>query len=190
VGKGLQIVDGNRYQLEDPFGDSGMATDDHSEKAERGRVPEVANLGIIRPPFVYLGAIALGLVLHFTWPLRLVPGVVSVPLGATAVLAAVALFLYAVRTFRTAGTPVPGNRPTTTVVRTGPYRYSRNPIYLAFSLLQLGLAFWVNTLWLLVTLVPAVALMSFVVIPREELYLETRFPSDYLAYKTSVRRWL
>jgi protein-S-isoprenylcysteine O-methyltransferase Ste14 len=65
-------------------------------------------------------------------------------------------------------------------VRTGPYRYSRNPIYLSFSLLQLGVAFWVNSLWLFVTLMPAVALMSFVVIPREEHYLESRFPSDYL----------
>jgi protein-S-isoprenylcysteine O-methyltransferase Ste14 len=97
-----------------------------------------------------------------------------------------------VRTFRTAGTPVPGNRPTATIVRTGPYRWSRNPIYLSFSLLQLGVAFWVNSLWLLVTLIPAVALMSFVVIPREreEQYLETRFGSDYLSYKASVRRWL
>lgn len=112
------------------------------------------------------------------------------PLGGTAVLVAVALFVWAVRTFRTAGTPVPGNRPATTIVRTGPYRYSRNPIYLSFSLLQLGIAFWVSSLWLLVTLVPVVALMSFVVIPREEHYLESRFPSDYLPYKASVRRWL
>jgi protein-S-isoprenylcysteine O-methyltransferase Ste14 len=106
------------------------------------------------------------------------------------VLAAVALFLSAVRTFRTAGTPVPGNRPTTAIVRTGPYRYSRNPIYLSFSLLQFGVACWVNSLWLPVTLMPAVALMSFVVIPREEQYLETCFPSEYLPYKASVRRWL
>jgi|SRR6185436_11954023 protein-S-isoprenylcysteine O-methyltransferase Ste14 len=146
--------------------------------------------GGIRPPLVYLGAIALGLLLHFAWPVRLVPPVASVPLGATAVLAAVALFISAVRTFRNAGTPVPGNRPTTAIVRTGPYRYSRNPIYLAFSLLQIGIAFWLNSPWLLVTLVPAVALMSLVVIPREEQYLETRFPSEYLPYKDSVRRWL
>jgi protein-S-isoprenylcysteine O-methyltransferase Ste14 len=151
---------------------------------------EVANLGIVRPPLVYLGAIALGLLLHFAWPVRFVADGVSMPLGATVVLVAVALFVYAVRTFRTAGTPVPGNRPTTTIVRAGPYRWSRNPIYLAFSLLQLGIACWVNSLWLLVTLIPAVALMSFVVIPREEHYLETRFPSDYLPYKASVRRWL
>jgi protein-S-isoprenylcysteine O-methyltransferase Ste14 len=167
-----------------------MTSDERSDKAETGKAPEVANLGIIRPPFVYLAAIALGLLLHFVWPVRLVPHPVSVPLGATAVLLAGALFLYAVRTFRTAGTPVPGNRPTTAIVRTGPYRWSRNPIYLSFTLLQLGVAFWVNSLWLLVTLIPAVALMSFVVIPREEHYLETRFPADYMPYKASVRRWL
>jgi protein-S-isoprenylcysteine O-methyltransferase Ste14 len=106
------------------------------------------------------------------------------------VLAAVALFLAAVRTMRAARTPVPGDRPTTAIVRSGPYRYSRNPIYLAFSLLQLGIAFWAGSLWLLVTLVPAVALMSFVVIPREERYLEARFQAEYLSYKGAVRRWL
>jgi protein-S-isoprenylcysteine O-methyltransferase Ste14 len=167
-----------------------MARDDRREKAETGRVPEGANLGIMRPPLVYLGAMALGLLLHVTWPVRLVSRAVSGPLGGTAALVAIALFFSAVHTFRTAGTPVPGNRPTTTIVRTGPYRYSRNPIYLSFSLLQLGVACWVNSLWLLVTLMPAVALMSFVVIPREEHYLESRFPSDYLPYKAAVRRWL
>ena len=167
-----------------------MTSDVRSDKAETGMVSEVANLGIIRPPWVYVGAIALGLLMHVALPVRLVSRAVSVPLGGPTVLVAVALFLSAVRTFRTAGTPVPGNRPTTTIVRTGPYRCSRNPIYLSFSLLQLGVAFWVNSLWLLVTLMPAVALMSFVVIPREEQYLATRFPSDYLPYRASVRRWL
>jgi len=103
---------------------------------------------------------------------------------------AIALFVSAVRTLRAAGTPVPGDRPTTTIVRAGPYRFSRNPIYLAFSLLQLGLSLWVNSLALLITLIPAVALMWLVVIPREERYLEARFPSEYLPYKASVRRWL
>lgn len=167
-----------------------MASQDRSNNAKTGVAPEVANLGIVRPPFVYLGAIAVGLLLHFGWPVPLVSPAVGVPLGAIAVIVAVALFLSAVRTLRSAGTPVPGNRPTTTIVCTGPYRYSRNPIYLSFSLLQLGIAFWVSSPWLLITLIPAVALMSFVVIPREERYLETRFPSDFLPYKASVRRWL
>jgi protein-S-isoprenylcysteine O-methyltransferase Ste14 len=105
-------------------------------------------------------------------------------------LAAVALFAASVRTFRRAGTPVPGNRPTTTIVRSGPYGFSRNPIYLAFTLFQLGLALALDSLGLLLTLVPAHALMALVVIPREERYLEARFPAEYGAYKREVRRWL
>ena len=151
---------------------------------------EVANRGIIRPPCIYLGAIGVGLGLHGVWPVGLVSDAVSVPLGRTTVLIGVAMFLSAVRTLRAAGTPVPGDRPTTAIVRTGPYCYSRNPVYLAFSLLHVGLACWINSLWLALTLVPALALMSFVVIPREERYLERRFPSEYLPYKAAVRRWL
>jgi protein-S-isoprenylcysteine O-methyltransferase Ste14 len=151
---------------------------------------EVANRGIVRPPWVYLGAIGLGLALHGAWPAGLVSDALSVPLGATMVLVAAALFVSAVRALRAAGTPVPGDRPTTTIVRAGPYRYSRNPVYLAFSLLHVGLACWINSLWLALTLVPALALMSFVVIPREERYLEKRFPCEYLPYKAAVRRWL
>jgi protein-S-isoprenylcysteine O-methyltransferase Ste14 len=101
-----------------------------------------------------------------------------------------ALFISALRTFRKADTPVPGNRPTTAIVRTGPYRFSRNPVYLAFTLFQIGLAAWVNSLGLLLTLLPTLALMVLVVIPREERYLEARFPAQYLPYKRAVRRWL
>jgi protein-S-isoprenylcysteine O-methyltransferase Ste14 len=154
------------------------------------RTDDVANFGLARPPLIYLIAIVLGIAIHFVWPVPLVPRAIGTTVGVIVVLAAVALFITSVHTFRAAGTPVPGNRPTTTIVGTGPYRFSRNPIYLAFSLLQVGLAFWVNSLWLLITLVPAVALMSLVVIPREERYLDTRFPAEYSSYKASVRRWI
>ena len=150
----------------------------------------VANFGLIRPPFVYLGAIGLGLLVHVFWPVPLLPASVSVPFGVLVVLVAGALFISAVRTFRKAGTPIPGNRPTTTIVRTGPYGISRNPIYLAFTVFQVGLAAWVNSLGVLLSLLPALALMVLVVIPREERYLEARFPSEYLQYKRAVRRWL
>src|SRR4029077_2444532 len=85
-------------------------------------VPDVANLGLARPPLIYLGSIILGMVIHFVWPARLVPPAISTPVGSIVTLAAIALFVSAVRTFRAAGTPIPGNRPTTTIVRTGPYR--------------------------------------------------------------------
>ncbi len=150
----------------------------------------VANSGPVRPPSVYLGSIGLGLLVHLFWPVQLLPASASVPIGVMVVLVAGALFIAAVRTFRQAGTPIPGNRPTTAIVRTGPYGFSRNPIYLAFTLFQVGLAAWINSLGVLLALLPAVAFMELVVIPREERYLEARFPSEYLPYKREVRRWL
>jgi protein-S-isoprenylcysteine O-methyltransferase Ste14 len=139
---------------------------------------------------VYLGSITLGLILHLVWPISLLPRRFNAGLGLSLILLAVGLFVSAVRTFKAAGTPIPGNQPTTAIVWRGPYRLSRNPIYLAFSLLQLGIALWVNSVWLVVTLLVAVAVMSLIVIPKEERYLEARFPSEYLPYKASVRRWL
>ena len=155
-----------------------------------GGIPAAANVGLVRPPLVYAIAIAAGLAIHFAWPVRLLPHGWSAPLGLLTFALAVALFVAAVRTFRRAGTPVPGSEPTTTIVGTGPYRYSRNPIYLAFSLAQLATAFWADSAWVVVTMIPAILVMSLVVIPREEAYLEARFPSEYLPYKRSVRRWL
>ena len=151
---------------------------------------DVANLGLARPPVVYLVSIAVGSLLEFAWPLPFLPHALSTPLGILLVVAAVMLFIGSVGRFRAAGTPVPGNKPTTAIVQSGPYRFSRNPIYLAFSLLHLGIALWINSLWLIATLVAALGVMACVVIPREEQYLERRFGEEYLTYKKSVRRWI
>jgi len=151
---------------------------------------DVANRGLVRPPLVYLTSLASGAVIHHAMPLPFLPGTLAVPLGVALVAVAIALFSYSVAKFRAAGTPVPARKPTTVIVRTGPYRFSRNPIYLAFSLCQLGIAIWVNSVWLLATLVGAVALIHYVVIRREEQYLERKFGAQYLDYKASVRRWL
>jgi protein-S-isoprenylcysteine O-methyltransferase Ste14 len=153
-------------------------------------VPEVANLGVARPPLVYLCSILTGVALDFVFPLPFLPRPLGTPLGIAIILVAVLLFSFSLRQLRAAGTPVRGNQPTTVIVRTGPYRLSRNPIYLAFSLLQLGIAIGVNSLWVLATLGPAVLLLSCVVIPREEQYLERKFGAEYLEYKAGVRRWV
>ena len=156
----------------------------------RDNKPDVANYGFVRPPWIYLAAIVVGVALQLLWPLHWLPARAGVWIGVLPVLIAIALFIGASRQFRLAGTPVPGNQRTTAIVQSGPYRFSRNPIYLAFSVVVLGLACWVNSLWLLVTLAAAVSIMGLIVIPREEHYLERRFGAAYLAYKTKVRRWL
>ncbi len=145
---------------------------------------------VARPPVVYLCSIAGGLLLHRVWPVAVVPGDAEGPLGGFLILAAVALFASSVREFRRSATPIRATRPPTAVVTTGPYRLSRNPIYLSFTLFQLGVAVWANSAWLLGTLVPTLGLMSRGVIAREEDYLAQRFGEPYLAYKASVRRWL
>jgi len=151
---------------------------------------DVAHLGFVRPPILYLTSIVTGALIQLAKPFPFLPRALAVPLGASVVVVAIALFSYAVGRFRAAGTPVPARKPTSVIVSTGPYRFSRNPIYLAFSLLQFGIAIWVNSLWLLATLVGAVAVIHYVVITREEEYLERRFGGEYLDYKRSVRRWL
>jgi len=159
------------------------------DRSKTGR-PDVANFGLLRPPFVYLFAILAAVALDFIRPLRFLPDELGTFIGIPIVVAALVLFLLSVRRFKAAGTPVPGNKPTTAIVRSGPYQWSRNPIYLAFSILQLGIACWLNNLWVLVTLGAAWGLMTWVVIPREEHYLERKFGADYLQYKAKVRRWL
>jgi protein-S-isoprenylcysteine O-methyltransferase Ste14 len=153
-------------------------------KPEGGPLP-----GLLRPPLIFLCAILLGIALNRAWPLPFVPSAL-VLLGPLLTLCAVTLFLLSLREFRAAGTSVRGTERTTTIVRTGPYRFSRNPIYLAFVLLVLGLSVWLNNLWLLVTLVLAVGFIAVVVIPREERFLERNFHDQYASYKTAVRRWL
>lgn len=150
---------------------------------------DVALPGLLRPPLVLLAAIVLGVVLNSIWPLPFIPSALVLA-GPVIVFAAVLLFVLSLREFRAAGTSVRGSERTTTIVRTGPYRFSRNPIYLAFVLFLLGLALWLNNLWLLVGLAAFAGVISIVVIPREERFLERNFQPQYSEYKATVRRWI
>jgi len=147
------------------------------------------NPGLLRPPIIFLCSILVGIALNRAWPLHFVLPSVRL-LGPLVTACAVVLFLLSYREFRRAGTSVQGTKRSTVIVRTGPYRFSRNPIYLAFILFVLGLSVWLNNLWLPVTLVPAVGIIAMVVIPREERFLERNFNDQYLSYKAQVRRWL
>src|SRR5262249_21046055 len=95
---------------------------------------DVAKLGLVRPPLVYLISLVTGALIQIATPLPFLPRTLALPLGAPLVVLAIALFSYSVAKFRGAGTPVPARKPTTVIVRSGPYSFSRNPIYLAFSL--------------------------------------------------------
>jgi protein-S-isoprenylcysteine O-methyltransferase Ste14 len=152
--------------------------------------PSTGRRLLCRPPILFAAAIATGVVLHLAFPLLFTTRAARWPIGVTLAAAGLALFVAAIREFGAAGTPVPGSRSTTVIVRSGPYRFSRNPIYVAFALIHLGIAAAFGSWWLLATLAVSISVIAIAVVPREERYLEARFGSTYTAYKSSVRRWL
>jgi protein-S-isoprenylcysteine O-methyltransferase Ste14 len=105
-------------------------------------------------------------------------------------LVSLPLALTALRVLSRAHTPVDPTKPTTALVTEGPFRYSRNPIYVALTLLYLGGAFLVNALWILLLVVPALVVLRYGVIAREEAYLARKFGTAYHQYTAQVRRWL
>jgi protein-S-isoprenylcysteine O-methyltransferase Ste14 len=111
-------------------------------------------------------------------------------LGAIVFVLALALGVWAIVTMTRAGSNVPTNLPTTTIVESGPYRFTRNPIYLGMFLVLTGLAIAFDNLWLLVMLLPFALVIRYGVVAREEAYLERKFGDVYLDYRSRVRRWL
>ena len=146
---------------------------------------------LLPPPLAWLLAFAIGLAANWLLPWHFVPaGAPKAWIGAGILAAGILLALWAVLTFRRAGTRVEPYKPTTAIVTTGPYRLTRNPIYLGMFLGQAGLAVGFDSLWLLVTLVLFFLVIRFGVVAREEAYLARKFPADFARYKARVRRWL
>jgi protein-S-isoprenylcysteine O-methyltransferase Ste14 len=102
----------------------------------------------------------------------------------------VPLAAWAIVTITRAGTNIPTNTPTTTIVESGPYRFTRNLIYLGMLLSLIGLSIAFDTLWLLMMLVPFALVIRYGVVAREEAYLERKFGDIYRGYHSRVRRWL
>lgn len=145
---------------------------------------------LVRPPLLYVVSIVMGAGLHAILPWSWLSPAVGASVTLPLVLAAAVLFTMAIRELRRARTGIRAHQPSTAVVASGPYRFSRNPIYLAMTLLHLGLAAWVNSAWLLLTLAGTLVVMTYGVIKREERYLTRKFGERYLSYQRSVRRWL
>jgi protein-S-isoprenylcysteine O-methyltransferase Ste14 len=151
---------------------------------------DTANV-IVRAPIAWELAVRAGLALNWLMPLPFLPAAVSAGwLGAIVFAPAPALVAWAISTMTRAGSNVPTRLPTTTIVETGPYRFTRNPIYLGMVLGLIGLAISFNSLWLLMMLVPFALVIRYGVITREEAYLERKFGDVYRRYCALVRRWL
>ena len=111
-------------------------------------------------------------------------------MGAVLLVGSAVLAKWGESTMHRAGTNVRPDRPTTAIVVDGPFRYTRNPLYLATTGLYVGVSLLVDALWPLVLLPPMLAIIEWGVIRREERYLDAKFGDTYRAYRSRVRRWL
>ncbi len=145
---------------------------------------------IALPPLILGAAIALGLILNYFWPAKVLTRSLAVPLGILIVFVAVAIGILAVREMVTASTPLDVRKRSTRIVTSGVFQQSRNPIYLGMVLLCTGIAFLVDSLWLLGLVPLFAAILQKGVIEPEEAYLERNFGEEYLRYKARVRRWI
>jgi carbonic anhydrase len=145
---------------------------------------------IAPPPLIYLGALGVGFALDAVIGSGSLPWSVAVPVGAASIVAGFALLASFLSAFQRAQTPVDPYTPTETIVTDGPYRLTRNPAYLGMALIYAGIAIGSDSLWALVPLPVAIAIIDRGVIAREERYLERKFGRPYLDYKRRVRRWI
>jgi protein-S-isoprenylcysteine O-methyltransferase Ste14 len=144
------------------------------------------------PPLLYVLALAAGFWLQHRWPVPVAPGHprAASAAGTVLVVLGMGLAVAGVVTFRGAGTSPNPTRPSRALTIAGPYRFTRNPMYLGRALASAGAAVAFNALWPLLLVVPAAALMVPLVIAREERYLEGKFGDEYRRYRSNVRRWI
>ncbi len=149
-----------------------------------------ANVAVHLPVLLIL-LLATGCGLDFFLPLTFLPTEFPVVwVGGGVWLAGLVLAALAIAQFRRAGVDERTNTPTATIVDTGLFAFSRNPIYAGAFIATVGVAVIYNMLWILATLVPFYLVIRYDVVAREEAYLERRFGDAYLAYKARVRRWI
>lgn len=160
-----------------------------TNRTETSHAPERAAVAF-HPPLLLLALIGAGFIGDWLLPVPFLPSSLTVPTGIPVVLVALTFFAWAIVTMLRGGTSVPTNTETNAIVVTGPYRVSRNPIYVSMVLLLIGIGCWANSVWFLAfAVLDAVALHIGVIIP-EERYLEDKFGETYLSYKRTVRRWI
>ena len=146
---------------------------------------------VILPPLLVGGTMIIGLIVHYLlWPVEVLPTIVSRVAGALVFISSGILAHFAHRAMQRVGTNVFPTQPTLALATDGPFRFTRNPLYIAAIGVYLGVTLWVNSLVMLLLTVPMTLVLNWGIVLREEQYLAAKFPEQYAAYRARVRRWL
>jgi len=148
----------------------------------------------IWPPKIYGAAIVIAGLLTLIVPLRFLGAgtgrETGMDLGILIMLASLGFAGWAALAFHRGRTPIQPNRPTTAFITSGPFAYSRNPMYLAMTAFLFGLAFFADSLWFFLAIPIAMIAVTRLAIAPEEAYLEAKFSDLYRDYRSKVRRWI
>ena len=142
------------------------------------------------PPLLALAAIGCIWLVDVFKPLPIVAAGDLWLIGSIVIAIALLIALISLVHFLQAKTHVEPWHPTTSIIQTGVYRYSRNPIYLSFCIATVGAGLLLNSWWFVASVMLLKSLLQQLVIRREEDYLEQKFGEHYLDYKQRVRRWI
>jgi protein-S-isoprenylcysteine O-methyltransferase Ste14 len=145
---------------------------------------------IVFPPFLMGGAMVLGALAEWIRPFPILPRIPGRIAGVALIIAGALLARAAKAAMKRVGTNVRPDRPSTALALDGPYRRTRNPIYIAGMTVVLGVACLVNSLWSVLLIIPLALVLHFGVVLREERYLNARFGDSYRALLAGVPRWL
>jgi protein-S-isoprenylcysteine O-methyltransferase Ste14 len=145
---------------------------------------------VAAPPLIYASVLSAGLLAEALFPVGFLPRAIARAFGWPLLGAGLLLIILGLRALRNAGTNVNPYEPTTSLVLEGPYRFTRNPLYLGLTLVYSGITIRANALWATLLLPFVLVLMQRGVIDREERYLERLFGEEYVSYKARVRRWV
>jgi len=152
-------------------------------------IEDKANV-IAPPPLIAAVALAVGYLGQRLDPRPMLPEAIAPWLGIGLLLVSLVIATSALGELHKARTPFDPRKATTAIVRTGAFRFSRNPLYVSLALVYLGVAALCNSLWMGLLFLPVLGILRFGVIGREERYLERKFGDEYRRYRAGVRRWL
>jgi len=153
------------------------------------KAPDKAGVKVL-PPLILAAALLAGAAAAWLLPGRTLSRPAADAVGVLFILASLGIAQSALRAMRRLRTHVDPRKPTIALVREGAFRFSRNPLYLGMLLLYAGVAFLVNSPWMLVVTAPLMAALWLAAIEPEERYLAAKFGDEYRAYCGQVRRWL
>jgi len=142
------------------------------------------------PPLIFIVFLLVGYGLYQIAPIGLSMTEWGKFVGSALMTGSLVILLVLLMAYLRAKTSIEPWKPTSHLITTGLYAYSRNPIYAAFCLLSIGIGFYLNSLWVVLSFLPSALAVYYIAIRKEEAYLTLKFGTQYLAYKDKVRRWL